>query len=82
MIKKVTGNKKVLKSTQEYPAPFGAALRQSYDAWLSQQHSRCPIPDDPSESDYEETTDIWNDANLAPVLRKMSQQFPSAAKLL
>ena len=80
LVRKVTGNKAVLKNTQEYPAPLGVAVRESYDDWL-RVHPDMPWLDSSSESDYSESGDAWEDAGLSAVLVELRELHPDAANL-
>ena len=62
---KVTGRRKQLKQTQEYPPAYGVAVSTAYKKWLLSQ----PALSSPesSDSDYEDVSPNWQLAELGPV---------------
>ena len=79
VVRKVTGNKQVLKGTQEYPVQFGHAVLRSYQSWRADKEIR--IIEESSDSDYE-LTPTWPDAKLEVHIRELSQIHPNVPRLL
>ena len=64
--KKVTGKKKELKETQEYPKGYADEVCRGFEN--HQQQTAVEVESDSSESDYEaHSADNWADAELTEV---------------
>ena len=70
VLRKVTGQKVVLRGTQVYPKEYGRAVFRSWRRWKSFQTVR--VDPEVSDSDCEQHTADWPDACLAPVLSEFS----------
>ncbi len=66
VLRKITGQKEVLRGTQVYPKGYGRQVHKSWSRW----RTKCKLLADgeSSDSDYEAHTVDWPDAELATVL--------------
>ncbi len=80
MVRKVTGNKKTLKGTQEYPGDFGVAVVNSYEAFLN-AHPDFSYSEVSSDTDCEDLEHDWEEAHLKPVLQELSSKYVGAPKV-
>ena len=81
-VKKVTGRKKVLKSTQQYTRAYGDAVRQSHSAWLQKRlplEELCPSSSDSDEADF--CADQCGEAQLEPVLACLRKSLPNVPRV-
>ncbi len=69
---KVTGKKDLLKETQQYPYQYGVEVSKAYKRWLSEQKPL--LFEESSDSDYDDASPDWPEADLEPVVRVLCKQ--------